>query len=92
MSHHHHHHHLLSLKAAAQLGVMLAVAVASVAAQMLPEPSPVMLEAAGEAGGRHGDSVSKVAKPSYVLAVDGDVYVAQNSNLWIHLCVHLVLR
>lgn len=79
--HHHHHHKWLSLSAATQLVIVLAVASA---AQMLPEPSPVMLEAAGEVGGRHGDSVSKVAKPSYVLAVDGDVYV-EDSNNSIHV-------
>jgi hypothetical protein len=62
-------------RAAAALVVVLVVTLPASTAQLMPEPNPVMVEAAGGTGGRHGDSVSQVSKPSYVLAVDGDVYV-----------------
>jgi hypothetical protein len=63
-------------RAAAALVVVLVVTLPASTAQLMPEPNPVMVEAAGGTGGRHGDSVSQVSKPSYVLAVDGDVYVS----------------
>lgn len=49
------------------------------AQQGLPQLDPVLAEAAGvnAAEGRHGDRVSDVSSPSYVLALDSVVYVSE---------------